>query len=33
MKSKETPTYGRKNKSHLILISQIKNAVVRAAIK
>ena len=33
MKSKETPTNGRKKQSHNKLISQIKNVVVRAVIK
>ena len=33
MKSKETPTNGRKMQSHKKLISQIENVVVRAIIK
>ena len=33
MKSKETPTNGRENNSHNILVRQIGNVVVRAIIK
>ena len=33
MKSKETPTNGRENNSHNILVRQIGNDVVRAIIK